>query len=168
MGAKQRRQAVRISHLVLAAAFGFIAASAAEPALAKTAKECSAEYSANKAAIKGAGQKRADFIAACKAGTETVPAGGAAAAPAAAAPAPAATPAAPAPAPMAPAAAPSASEAQAQATCPGDVVVWVNTSSHVYHFKGNKNYGSTKRGNYMCEGAAKAAGDRAAANEKHP
>jgi hypothetical protein len=164
---------VRLSNLVLAAAFGFAAAWAAAPASAKTAKECNAEYAANKAAIKGAGQKKADFIAACKAGNETIP-GGAAAAPAGAAPAPApaAAPAAPAPAaPAAPAAAaapPSASEAQAQATCPGDIVVWVNTSSHVYHFKGNRDYGATKHGTYMCEGAAKAAGDRAAKNEKHP
>ena len=29
-------------------------------------------------------------------------------------------------------------------------------------------YGTTKRGGYMCEADAKAAGDRAAMNEKHP
>jgi hypothetical protein len=46
--------------------------------------------------------------------------------------------------------------------------VWVNTSSHVYRFAGNQNYGNTKRGAYMCETDAKAAGDRAAMNEHRP
>jgi hypothetical protein len=141
----------------------------------KTVKECDAEYSANKAAIKAAGQKKADFVAACRAG---------AAAPVAA---PAAAPAAPAPA-AAPAAAPSrppvaaakprvaaptgagdfAADSQAKAHCPSDTVVWVNTKSGVYHFAGTRNYGTTKQGTYMCEADAKAAGDRAAENEKHP
>jgi hypothetical protein len=75
------------------------AAPAAAPAAAapvvtaaaggKTAKECNAEYAANKEAIKASGQKKKDFVEACRAGTETVPPG---AAPAAAAPAPAAAP----------------------------------------------------------------------------
>jgi hypothetical protein len=146
-----------------AAAAPAAAPAAAAPASAKTAKECSAEYSENKAAIKAGGQKKADFIAACRAGTETVPT---AAAPAA----PAAAPAAAEPAPMAPkAAAPmTASESQAQASCPGDLVVWVNTKSHIYHFKGTRDYGHTKAGTYSCEGAAKSSGSRAAENEKHP
>jgi hypothetical protein len=46
--------------------------------------------------------------------------------------------------------------------------VWVNTKSGVYHFAGTHNYGTTKEGTYMCEADAKAAGDRAAENEKHP
>jgi hypothetical protein len=168
--------------------------SAAPPAPAattggKTAKECDAEYKANKDAIKASGQKKKDFVAACRAGNETVPSGAAAPTPTAspAAPAPTAAPApsaappttaapAPAPAPTAtePESAPaatapvSASEAQAQASCPSDTVVWVNTRSGIYHFKGTHNYGTTKRGTYMCEAAAKAAGDRAAENEKHP
>jgi hypothetical protein len=153
--------------------------SAAAPVAGKSAKECNAEYSENKAAIKAAGQKKADFVAACRAGAETIPAPPAAAAPppaAAPAPAPAAqapapAPAAPrAPAPMAPrpAAPMTASEAQAQASCPSDTVVWVNSKSGIYHFKGTHNYGNTKRGTYMCETAAKTAGDRAAENEKHP
>jgi hypothetical protein len=75
-----------------------------------------------------------------------------------------------APAPMAqrPATPPSASEMQVKASCPSDTVVWVNTKSHIYHFNGNRNYGTTKQGDYMCEASAKAAGDRAAENEKHP
>jgi DNA invertase Pin-like site-specific DNA recombinase len=46
--------------------------------------------------------------------------------------------------------------------------VWVNTGSGVYHFPGTHNYGHTKQGVYMCEADAKAVGDRAAKNEKHP
>jgi hypothetical protein len=148
------------------------APAAPAAAAGKTAKECNAEYAANKPAIKASGQKKADFIAACRAGTETIPQG------AAAAPAPAPMPApsaAPAPAPMAPAptAAPTgagqfASDQEAHARCPSDTVVWVNEKSHVYHFAGTHNYGHTKEGTYMCEADAKAAGDRAAMNEKHP
>ena len=82
---------------------------------------------------------------------------------------------APAPAPMAPAttATPTgagqfASDQQAKYRCPSDTVVWVNNNSGVYHFPGTHNYGHTKKGAYMCEADAKAAGDRAAKNEKHP
>ena len=82
-------------------------------------------------------------------------------------PAPAATPAKPRV--VAPAAAGGfTSDAQAKAHCPADTVVWVNTKSRVYHFAGTHNYGTTKQGDYMCEADAKAAGDRAAENEKHP
>ena len=119
------------------------APTAAAPAAGKSAKECNTEYSENKAAIKAAGQKKSDFVAACRTGTETIPA-----APAAAAPPPVAPPA--------PAAAracagsqwpprrlqrrwrpgPSrqimASEAQPASLCPSDTVVWVNTKSGIY------------------------------------
>jgi hypothetical protein len=149
------------------------AATATAPAGGKTKKECNAEYSANKAAIKAAGQKKADFVTSCLAGNETVPPAPAAAAPAAApAPAPAAAPAPMAPAPAAaapkPMAAPSASEMEVKAKCPSDTVVWVNTKSHVYHFAGTRDYGNTKSGAYMCEADAKSAGSRAAKNETHP
>jgi hypothetical protein len=152
-------------------------ATAAAPATVKTAKECNAEYSANKAAIKAGGQTKRDFVASCRTGTETIPTATAPsapmAAPASAPMAPASSAAAPAPmapAPMAqrPATPPSASEMQVKASCPSDTVVWVNTKSHIYHFNGNRNYGTTKQGDYMCEASAKAAGDRAAENEKHP
>ena len=171
--------------LALAILFG---TATAGPAWAKTAKECNAEYATNKDAIKGAGQKKKDFVAACKAGTETVPASATAApapapaAPAAPAPAPAqtATPIAPPPAasstrakprtdiPSATTANEFTSEAQATAHCPGQTVVWLNSKSGVYHFAGTKNYGNTKAGAYMCEADATAAGDRASKNEKHP
>jgi hypothetical protein len=165
-----------------------VVAFSSAPTYAKTVKECDAEYTANKAAIKAAGQKKADYVAACRAGT-AAPVATPAAAPAVPAPAPAAAPAT-APAatptvgaspPMAPAAAPAkprvaaptgaggfAADAQAKAHCPTDTVVWVNTKSGVYHFAGTHNYGTTKQGTYMCEADAKAAGDRAAENEKHP
>jgi hypothetical protein len=151
------------------------APTAAAPAAGrgKTAKECKVEYKANKAAIKSSGQKERAFIAACRAGTETVPTGAANTA----VPSAPAQRSAPAASPSAherrsrrteTSAAVSASEAQAQASCPGATVVWVNTRSGIYHFKGTHNYGTTKHGTYMCEAAAKAAGDRAAENEKHP
>ena len=62
----------------------------------------------------------------------------------------------------------SASAQQAQYRCPGATVVWVNEKSHIYHFPGTHDYGNTKRGEYMCEADAQAAGNRAAKNEHHP
>ncbi len=49
-------------------------------------------------------------------------------------------------------------------TCPGDVVVWVNTNSGVYHYQGERYFGSTKRGKFVCEKDAKAEGDRPTRN----
>jgi hypothetical protein len=60
-----------------------------------------------------------------------------------------------------------ASEADAKASCPGDVVVWVNLGTKVYHHAGASQYGATKRGAYMCEKNTAAAGFRAAKNEKN-
>jgi hypothetical protein len=37
-------------------------------------------------------------------------------------------------------------------------VVWVNTSSRVYHLQGDKYFGATKHGGYMCESKADASG----------
>ena len=59
-------------------------------------------------------------------------------------------------------------EALAKARCPADTVVWVNLSSRIYHYAGNKDYGKTKRGAYMCEKDTAAANFRAAKNEKRP
>ncbi len=48
--------------------------------------------------------------------------------------------------------------------CPGDVVVWVNTRSGVYHYQGERYFGSTKQGKFVCEKAARAEGDRPTKN----
>ena len=160
---------------------------ASAPALAqqKTVKECRAEWQANKADNQAKGVTEKGYVDQCRSG-------GAAAAPAAtpaaakpttaAAPAaaPAGKPAATTPA-SAPAAKPApttaraaaganefAAAAVAKARCPADTVVWANLKSKIYHFSGNKDYGNTKDGAYMCEKDATRQGIRAAKNEKHP
>jgi hypothetical protein len=45
-------------------------------------------------------------------------------------------------------------------TCPNDKIVWVNTNSHVYHFEGERYFGNTARGKFLCEHAADKEGDR--------
>jgi hypothetical protein len=51
-------------------------------------------------------------------------------------------------------------EREAQAYCPKDVVVWVNLPTGVYHFKGQRWYGNTKRGAYECRKEADQEGSR--------
>ncbi len=52
----------------------------------------------------------------------------------------------------------------ARLTCPGDALVWVNTRSGVYHYQGERYFGSTKQGKFICEKAARAEGDRPTKN----
>jgi hypothetical protein len=159
----------------------------------KTAKECIAEWRADKAGMQARGTTQKAYVEQCRnsGGTPTVaaPAPTPTAAPAptqpaptqtAAAPrraAPTTTTAAPAPAPARPSAPRStatleagqyADDASAKASCPTDTVVWVNLPSKIYHFVGTKSYGTTKRGAYMCEKTAIAAEDRASKTETHP
>ena len=53
---------------------------------------------------------------------------------------------------------------QAQQHCPNDAVVWLNLPSGIYHFKGQRWYGNTNEGVYVCQKEADQAGDRATRN----
>src|SRR5690348_12208720 len=116
------------------------------PALAqqKTAKQCNDEWTANKTALQESGKKKKDFMAECRGTAAAAPA----TSPSAKAPATGST-AKPSTASRAPATGSAAAsgqfatEAQAKAHCPGDTVVWANLDSKVYHFSGNRSYGST-------------------------
>ena len=65
-------------------------------------------------------------------------------------------------------------ENAAKSHCPGDTVVWVNLGgSKAYHMSGDKYYGKTKEGAYMCQKEADqsgyhAVGHRAAAAKSTP
>jgi hypothetical protein len=59
---------------------------------------------------------------------------------------------------------PFRTERDAQAHCPSDTVVWLNTNSGIYHEKGTRWYGNTRSGGYMCRRTADASGDRADSN----
>ncbi|UVK43792.1 hypothetical protein BPNPMPFG_005632 [Mesorhizobium sp. AR07] len=155
--------------------------SAAGAGNVKTAKACDAEYAANKDAIKGSGETKKDFVAACRAGTEVIPGvQSTTTTPTPSKPAPATTTApvttttrpknSPAPSGTAiPTGANQfATEGQAKARCPAGIVVWVNLKSKIFHFAGSRNYGNTKKGAYICESDATASGFRAAENEKQP
>lgn len=166
----------------VASVFALGSMATVSPALAqqkqKTVAACQAEWVANKADYKTKGITEKAYVKQCRAGTTTGAANNA-------------TPA------QSPAASPSAkstnnagattttrsrartaakpmagnqfsSEGQAKSHCPSDTVVWVNLSSHIYHFSGNRSYGKTKNGAYMCEKEATSGGFRAAKTEKHP
>ncbi len=48
--------------------------------------------------------------------------------------------------------------------CHGDRVVWVNTRSRVYQYQGERYFGSTAHGRFMCETDARREGDRPTRN----
>ena len=56
------------------------------------------------------------------------------------------------------------SESAAQAHCPSDIVVWLNTKTGVWHEKGMRWYGRTREGSYVCRKEAAAAGYRDTGN----
>lgn len=152
-----------ICGMVLAA----LAPSSSAFAQQKSAAACRAEWRANKAANQAAGKTEKAYVAECRSGAAPTPKSQATApAPRGAAPAGQPAPSRRTGTPMA--AGEFSTEAAAKAHCPGDTVVWGNTASKVYHFSGNRSYGNTKAGAYMCEKETAAAGFRAAKNEKHP
>jgi hypothetical protein len=55
-------------------------------------------------------------------------------------------------------------EAQAQQHCPADTVVWLNLPTGIYHFRGQRWYGRTNSGAFVCEAEADRAGLRATRN----
>ena len=57
-----------------------------------------------------------------------------------------------------------ATEAAAQKHCPADTVVWLNTATGVWHYKGQRWYGNTKHGAFVCMKEAAAEGDRGTKN----
>ena len=52
----------------------------------------------------------------------------------------------------------------ANISCPSDRRVWVNTRTGIYHLEGERWFGRTKQGQFECEKAAKAEGDRETRN----
>ena len=49
-------------------------------------------------------------------------------------------------------------------SCPGDRLVWCNTPSHIYHFKGESYFGCTRTGEFLCEQDAVLEGCRPTRN----
>ena len=50
---------------------------------------------------------------------------------------------------------------EAQQNCPTDLVVWLDIPTRTYHYRGQRWYGSTKNGAYVCRNEAVRAGMRA-------
>jgi hypothetical protein len=55
-------------------------------------------------------------------------------------------------------------EADAAKHCPYDTVVWLNLPTMIWHSKGQRWYGNTKHGAYVCEKEAAAGGARGTRN----
>ena len=151
--------------------------TAAAPAATgqKTVKACTDEWRANKDANQAKGVTLKAFVADCRAGKAATaqptlfPTQQQTQAPQPQPTQPRTTTGAAPPAATAPTGANQyASEGQAKFRCMNGTVVWANLDSKIYHFSGNKTYGQTKSGAYMCERDATAQGMRAAKNEKRP
>lgn len=157
-------------HLIrcAAAAVSIAILAAASQAEQKTAKACETEWSANKAAIQGSGKTKKAFMIECRSGAapqaNAQPPANAGTAPAAPRTAKRTRPGTA----ISTGAAEYASEMEAKSHCPGQIVVWANTHSKIYHFAGSRSYGNTKTGAYMCEKDTASAGFRSAKNEKRP
>jgi hypothetical protein len=54
---------------------------------------------------------------------------------------------------------PTAQEAQQH--CPDDLIVWLDLPTRTYHYRGQRWYGATKSGAYVCRNEAVRAGMRA-------
>jgi len=55
-------------------------------------------------------------------------------------------------------------EEQAHQHCPADTVVWLNLPTGIYHLRGQRWYGRTNSGAYVCQSEADRAGMRASRN----
>jgi hypothetical protein len=163
--------------IICSALIALAALSSQTLAQQKTVKACADDWRANRAENQAKGITEKSYVTQCRAGSFTAqpttpgaPAVDKSAPPDATEPRvsiPAATPA-PVAATTPMRANQFSTEALAKARCPAETVVWVNLKSRIYHFAGNKDYGQTKRGAYMCEKDTDAASFRAAKNEKHP
>jgi hypothetical protein len=60
----------------------------------------------------------------------------------------------------------SSAFAQTKCQSPSDLIVWVNIPSHIYHFPGQRYFGCTKDGKFMCQRDADHEGDRLTRNEQ--
>jgi hypothetical protein len=118
-----------------AAMIGLVAWSQAALAEQKTAKQCGAEWAADKAAIQAAGKTRRTFLAECRG-----------------------LPPPPIAAMTDLAKGQYRTELEARTSC--DHIVWVNLKSRVSHTSESTSYGNTKRGAYMCQNESAAAGFR--------
>jgi hypothetical protein len=56
------------------------------------------------------------------------------------------------------------SESQARQHCPSDVVVWLNLPTMIWHTRGERWYGATKNGAFVCRQEAAAEGARGSKN----